>query len=150
AVLAVGYGDAPAVDFLDGHSLAPLPEPDVFGLSNGDLATVTWSRDGGTLYASGRYWERSTIPVLAWANAGRGARRAMPAASNTVVGLAALSEGRLLVATQDPVLELLEPDGRHRWAHASPNADFREQRDRFAVSADGTLVDFGFELGGKS
>jgi WD40 repeat protein len=150
ALLAVGYADVPTVDLLDGHSLAPLPGPNVDGLSNGSLVIVAWSKDGGTLYAGGRYWDGTTRPVLAWANAGRGARRALPAGSDTVAGLVALPDGRLFVAVQDPFLELLEPDGRPRWAHSSPKADFRGQLDRLAVSADGTIVDFGFEFGGKS
>jgi WD40 repeat protein len=148
ALLAVGYNDAPTVDLLDGHSLVPLPRPNLDGLSNGDLSIVTWSKDGETLYAGGAYRAASDLRVLAWANAGRGARRALPAASNTVSAMAALPDGRLLVATQNPFLELLEPDGRPRWAHPSPKADFRNQQDHLAVSADGTIVDFGFELGG--
>jgi WD40 repeat protein len=148
AALVVGFGDAPTVDLLDGHSLAPLPAPNLDGLSNGDLGIVAWSKDGRTLYAGGRWG--SDRPVLAWADAGRGARRALPAASSTVSGLAALPNGQLLVATQNPFLELLEPDGRSRWAHASPEADFRGQADRLAVSADGTIVDFDFEVRGKS
>src|SRR5262249_25288595 len=59
-------------------------------------------------------------------------------------------DGRLLVAAQDPFLELLEPDGKPRWAHPAPQADFRAQHDKLAVSADGTIVDFGFEQWGKS
>jgi WD40 repeat protein len=150
AVLAIGDSEAPVVDLLDGHSLAPLPGPDVAGLQNGFLSSVAWSRDGNTLYAAGRYWEGSTHPVLAWADAGRGARRTLPAASDTVTCLNALSDGRLFVAAQNPFLALLEPDGRPRWAHASPKADFRNQHDVLAVSADGTIVDFGFELYGGS
>jgi WD40 repeat protein len=150
ALLAVGYADAATVDLLDGHSLVPLPGPNVDGLRNGSLSIVTWSKDGRTLYAGGRYQEGGICPVLAWANAGQGERRALPAGSNTVEGLAALPDGRLLVATQDPLLELLEPDGRPRWAHPSPKADFRNQEDILAVSADGTIVDFGFEQWGKS
>jgi hypothetical protein len=61
-----------------------------------------------------------------------------------------LPDSALLVAAADPFLALLEPDGRPRWAHSSPKADLRDQYDRFAVSADGTVVDFGFELRGKS
>jgi WD40 repeat protein len=150
ALLAVGYDDAPTVDLLDGHSLVPLPRPDVDGLSNGSLLIVTWSNDGKTLYAGGQYWGGSGCPVLAWVHAGRGARRALPAASSSVSGLAALPDGRLLVAATDPSLELLESDGRPRWAQASPNADLRDQGDRLRVSADGTIVDFGFEVWGKS
>jgi WD40 repeat protein len=150
ALLAVGYADAPAVNLLDGRSLATLLGPNVDVLHNGFLSTLTWSKDGRTLYAGGLHWEGNTEPVLASADAGRGSRRALPAASNTVAGLAALPNGQLLVATADPFLELLEPDGRPRWTHSSPKADFRNQYDRLAVSADGTLVDFGFEALGRS
>jgi len=76
-LLAVGYNDAPAVDLLDGHSLAPLPRPNVDGLNNGSLSVVTWSRDGRTLYAGGQYEEGSTRPILVWANPGL--RRALQA-----------------------------------------------------------------------
>jgi WD40 repeat protein len=150
ALLAVGYADAATVDLLDGHSLAPLPGPNVDGLRNGFLAIVTWSQDGRTLYAGGNYNEGGIRPVLAWANAGRGRRRALPAGTNSVGGLAALPDGRLLVAAADPFLELLEPNGRPCWAHPSPKTDFRDQYDILAVSADGTMVDFGFEQWGKS
>src|SRR5262249_34197325 len=114
------------------------------------LATVTWSKDGKTLYAGGLYHDGSGRPVLAWADAGRGERRALPARDNTVFGVSALLDGGLLVATADPFLALLEPDGRPRWEHSSPNADLRNQYDILAVSADGAIVDFGFELWGKS
>jgi Caspase domain len=150
ALLAVGYNDAPTVDLLDGHSLEPLPRPNLEGLGRGSLYVVTWSKDGETLYAGGQYWDGVTNPVLAWAQAGRGSRRTLPGASNSVSGLAALPDGRLLIAAQDPFLGLLEPDGRPRWTHSSPKADFRDQLDRLRVSADGTVIDFGFEVGGKS
>jgi WD40 repeat protein len=151
ATLAVGYADPPAVDLLDGHSLAPLPRPNLDGLEDyGDLAIVMWSQDGKTLYAGGLYWDGHGRPVLAWGNAGRGKRRALPAASNTITGLAALPNGGLLVGAQDPFLAVLEPDGRPSWAHPSPKADFRDQRDVLAVSNDGAMVDFGFEMWGKS
>ena len=75
------------------NSLAPLPGPNLDGLGNGWLLVVAWSRDGKTLYAGGFIWGRGA--VLAWADAGRGTRRTLPAASNTVMGLAALPEGRL-------------------------------------------------------
>ena len=38
AMLAVGYEDAATVDLFDGHSLAPLPGPNVDGLGNGNLS----------------------------------------------------------------------------------------------------------------
>jgi WD40 repeat protein len=149
-MLAVGYEDGATVDLFDGHSLAPLPGPNVGGLDNGNLSNVTWSKDGKTLYAGGLHVVGPVRLVLAWANAGRGERRALPAGNNTVSGLAALPDGQLLVAAQDPFLAVLGPDGRPRWAHPSPKADFRYQEDVLAVSADGTMVDFGFEPWGAS
>jgi WD40 repeat protein len=91
-----------------------------------------------------------SVLAIGYADAARGERRALPAGTNTVSGLVALPDGRLLVAAQDPFLALLELDGRPRWTHASPKADLREQYNTLAVSADGTVVDFGFEPWGKS
>jgi WD40 repeat protein len=149
-MLAVGYADAATVDLFDGHSLVPLPRPKFGGLSSGSLSNVTWSKDGKTLYAGGRDLG-SGQRLLAWANAGRGERRPLPTGNHDgISGLAALPDDRLLVAAQDPFLALLEPDGTPRWAHSSPKADLRAQYSAFAVSADGTTVDFGFEHSGKS
>ena len=150
ASLAVGLSDAPIVVLLDGHSLGLLPGPNLADLNNGSLDAVAWSKDGNTLYAGGRYWDRNTAPVLAWANAGRGARRVLPAAISMITRLAPLPDGGLVVGTQDPFLGVLEPDGRPRWTHSTPEADFRSQGNKLAVSAEGTIVDFGFELWGKS
>ena len=151
--LSVGYVDVAAVDLFDGNSLAPLPGPSVDGVGNGSLLEVVWSQDGGTLFAGGRnfdghFWR---FPVLAWANGGRGERRALPAgAGDSISGLAALPDGGLFVAAMDPFVAVLGPDGRPRWTHPSPKANFRYQLDVLAVSSDGAMVDFGFEQGGKS
>jgi hypothetical protein len=132
-VLAVSYHDAAAVDLFDAHSLEPLPGPNVDGLGNGNLLKVTWSKDGQTLYAGGYHNNGRDRRVLAWGNAGRGERRALPAGEDTVSGLGALPGGGLLVAAQDPFLGLLEPDGRPRWAHLSPLAALRGEYDALAV-----------------
>jgi hypothetical protein len=148
--LAVGYEDVPVVELFDGHSLAPLPPPSVDRLNNGWLCCVRFSKDGKTLYAGGGYDEHGNRPVLAWANAGRGERRVLTAGRDTIAALAALPDGGLFVATLDPLVEVLEPNDAPRWLKPSPKADFRNQRYTLAVSADGTIVDFGFERFGKS
>src|SRR5260370_22861782 len=135
-ILAVGYEDAATVDLFDGHSLAPLPRPNVDGLRNGNLNNVTWSKDGKTLYAGGGYYDGRGRPVLAWAEAGLGERRTLPAGANTGSGLRAFPGGGLLFAAQDPPLGLFEPDGRARWTRTSPKADHREQHNTLAQSAD--------------
>jgi hypothetical protein len=82
SVLAVGYADAAPVDLFDGHSLAPLPGPNVDGVRNGTLGIVIWSKDGKIFYAAGCYG-RTVKLVLAWANAGRGERRCGQAANES-------------------------------------------------------------------
>jgi WD40 repeat protein len=150
--LAVGYVDVPIAELFDGHSLVSQPKPDVVGLNNGNLISVAFSVDGKTLYAGGGYdvADGNNSPVLAWTDAGRGKRRLLPAGSETILALAALPGARLLVATGDPLLEMLEPDDMPRWVNPSPTANLRDQEQTFAVSADGTIVDFGFEPSGKS
>jgi WD40 repeat protein len=150
--LAVGYYDAPTVGLFEGHSLAPMRGPNLDGLNKGQLSEVDFSNNGNILYAggSGDYVIEHGRPVLVWANGGRSERRILPAGTNSVGALVALPDGGLMVATQDPLLEVLNPDDRPRWVNPSPKADMRDQRDVLAVSADGTIVDFGFEQFGKS
>ena len=143
--LAVGYADSTAVDLLDGTSLATLPGPDTGGIDNGDLGNVAWSADGTTLYAGGQYADGSGVsPVLAWPSGGSGPPRSLPAGLNTVMSLKGLPDGGLLVASQDPYLAVLAADGKERWAHRQPQADFRGQRFTLGVSQDGSVVDFGY------
>jgi WD40 repeat protein len=114
--LAVGYENAPIVDLFDGHSLAPMPGPNLDGLNDGWLSQVAFSKDGKTLYAGGGAFVAGYgRPVLAWANAGRGARRFLPAGTSAIGQLVALPDGGLTVTTQDPLLEVLEQDDKPRW-----------------------------------
>jgi WD40 repeat protein len=121
--VAIGH-NAPAADLLDGHTLAPLARPDLSGIK-GALPHVAWSADGGTLFAAGSYAMLATRWILAWDDAGAGARRALPAGSNAVSRLVSLPGGDLLVAAQDPWLGRLRSDGGARWAHGPPITEFR-------------------------
>jgi hypothetical protein len=151
-MLAAVYDDKPSVDLLDGHSLARLPGPNVDGLDNGTLHSVAWSADGQTLFASGH--QAKVAPVLAWDQAGRGIRRAIMAkcaeTDNSTMALVALPAGMLLVAKYNPCFTMLQADGTILWAHHPAGSDFRNQEKTLSVSADGTVVDFGFEVFGKS
>jgi WD40 repeat protein len=150
AKLAVGYADVSAVDLFDGQSLAMLPRPNLDGLAPGAVAKVAWSADGATLFA-GLNYAGDCRPVLAWAESGQGERRVMQAGNgNTIIGLAALPGGGLLVAAADPFLAVLKADGGVRWARSSTHADFRAQDRTLAISAEGAIVDFSFEMLGKS
>ncbi|MEO1610721.1 MAG: hypothetical protein AAFR90_15635, partial [Pseudomonadota bacterium] len=148
--IAVGFVDSQAVEMLGGQSLTPLAAPDVAGIANGDLFSIEWSRDGRRLYAGGRYDVGGRGPVVAWAGGGQGPRsRLFSGALSTIMSLKALPGGELLVAAGDPHLALLAADGTPRWAKPSPKFDPRDQRQNFAVSADGATVEFGFVYGGE-
>lgn len=148
--LAVGFTDTTAIEILDGHSLARQPGPDTSDFDNGDLSNVAWSADGLTLLAGGRY-DRGDgkTSVVAWSKTGWRDRRLMSAGQSTIMTLAPLAGGGVLVAAADSFLARLEADGKPRWVQASPKADFRGQRSSLAVSADGMQVDFGYETGSK-
>jgi WD40 repeat protein len=148
--LAVGYDDNTALSLFDGHDLTPFPGPDADGIDNGNLGTVAWSADGATLYAGGRYDRERTYPVVAWSDAGAGARRELAACYNTIMSLWALPEDGLLVGAADPYLAVLGPDGAPRWEQRPQQADPRAQERTLSVSADGGVVDFGFEVGGEA
>lgn len=148
--IAVGFDDTSAVNVLSGQDLSLLYSPDTTGISGGDLSKVRWSRDGRQLFAGGTYDDGTGMsPILSWLEAGRGARRALPAGQNTVMGLYALADGRLLWTAADPAIGLLDTEGRPLYKLLPESADIRNQRDKFLVSMDGGQVQFGFEAGGK-
>ena len=146
-VLALSYQDGPLVDLMDGRNLAPQRAPDTDGIRGGNLAEIAWSKDGRTLFAAGTYGSAENSVVLSWAGGGRRKPRAFSAGISTVTSLASISAGRLVVATADPYLAVLEADGSVRWAHQPPQALFLGQAKSLAVSADATVVDFGFAKG---
>ena len=153
AVLSVGYEDTTAVSILDGRSLAALDDPDTGGLDGGDLSKIAWSADDATLFAGGRR-QSDGDRLRAWADGGAGARRRLKASANTIMSLVPLLAGDLLVAAGDPWLARLAPfdddGGTPRWRHGPPEADLRAQHRTLAVSADGGVVDFGYQSGGEA
>ena len=114
--------------FSTGGRSRALPAPDIGGIDNGNLPSVAWSADGATLFAAGRYYENGGSPVIAWDDGGGGARRTLPAGLNTVMSLKPLPNGDLLVASQDPWLGVLRPDGTPRWTLPPVQMDARDQR----------------------
>ena len=77
--LAVGYDDTTAVDVLDAGTLERLFAADTRGVDNGDLGSVAWSADGGSLYAAGR-WQVGGECAPAPLAGGRAGRAGRPAA----------------------------------------------------------------------
>ncbi len=149
-LLAVGYGGTARVDVLDGRTLALRHSPDVAGVRKGDLSRVAWSADGRTLFAAG-VWERNDrYPVRRWTDAGKGRPEDVDTVSNTVMSLASLAGGGLLVAGGDAVWGVLSASGQWEVRSAAPLADLRGSlaAHGYATASDGRTVQFGFTYSG--
>jgi WD40 repeat protein len=149
--LALGYNDSTRVDVLAADSLEPLFSADTSG-TNGNFATVAWSRDGRLLYAAGEYAVSNRIPIRCWDEGGQGRPVESLVATNTVMGLKPLANGRLVVGAQDPLMALLDSRGRPIWQQQGEIADFRGQRGENSIrlSADGRTIRFGFKMRGEN
>jgi hypothetical protein len=88
--------------------------------------------------------------VVAWSQAGAGPRRELAAGTNIIMSLRPLPEGRLLVGAADPWLAVLDAAGAPRWVQQPPQADLRVQARTLRISADGGVVEFGYERGGEA
>jgi WD40 repeat protein len=146
--LAIGYYDVPAVDVLDGTTLARLggqSPADATSLPGG-LSDIAWSVDGGTLFAAGgvRDSRNRHLLLFAWGRGGLGDEQRMTyCAQETATGVNALRDGRIFVASLAPCLGLMDARGEPIWTVPSPILDFTGQRDAMKVSPDGKVVDFG-------
>jgi hypothetical protein len=66
------------------------------------------------------------------------------------MALVSLPAGQLLAAKANPCFTILKANGAVLWDHRPPGGDFRNEGKTFSVSADGTVIDFGFEVFGKA
>src|SRR5258708_18358334 len=133
--------ESPRVDVVDGQTLVALVTPSTTGY-RGLLARVAWSLDGKILYAgntAGRY------SVFAWKNGGRGSLQVFPAASQTIVDVREISDGRIVVGFGRPSLSLLVRKGSFLWQLAAPLPDLRYETKTLKVSPDGKQVLFHFD-----
>lgn len=149
--LAVGYEDAGKVDVLSAADLKPLYSADSRGLEGGNLAAVAWSADGKELMAAGSARDKAGMVVLRrWAEAGKGAARDVAVARDAVMHIVGAAKGGALFASADPAWGRVESDGKVALKVGGQIADFRDLADgRFGLSADGTIVEFGLEQGGR-
>jgi WD40 repeat protein len=144
-LIAVGFVDTPAVNVLDGLTLALRYTPDNQQEEAG--VTVAWSADNQTLFAS--HVANGMILIRQWPQAGRGTPRDTPAAENTVLNLRALPQGGVAFGATDPAWGLLDAGGHRTRFVAGPIADFRN-RESFQLAHDGRTVRFSYEQSGGS
>ncbi|MHB8883567.1 MAG: WD40 repeat domain-containing protein [Methylovirgula sp.] len=149
--LALGYEDARAVDIYDAQTLKRLGTADVSGVSNGNLAAVTWSPDGSMILAGGLFaikqGDQWRYAVRAFTPDGQRALPDSPVAGNTVHALIPCGSD-VAYASGDPSFGLIDANGHVKVLGKSHSVDMRDKRgDAFMVSADATRLRFGLGMG---
>lgn len=147
--IAVGFADSPAVNVLDGSTLALRYAPDVPRGNNPTFA-VAWSADNQTLFAAGAYQVNGTCLIRQWPLAGRGAPHDVPAAENSVQDLRALPNGGVAFGAAGPAWGVLDARGHRTRFVAGPIAEFRAWRDSLQLARDGGTVRFSYDRSGSS
>ncbi len=114
---------------------------------------MAWSRDGQTLFAAGGVHDArgGAALLFAWERGGLGDEgRTTYCASDSATGIDPLPDGRLLVASLEHCLGLMNASGEPIWTIQSPVLDLRRQADEMRVSADSRVVDFGYGAPGAA
>jgi WD40 repeat protein len=148
--IAAGYADNTRVDILDARTLKRIYAADTAGVDNGNLGSVAWSADGRRLLVGGGYDVDGWRSIRRWAEGGRGPYEELRVATQTVMALRPLADGRLAVGAGDKVA-LLDARDQSVWERPNATADFRGQLhgQGLRLSATGDTVAFGYEQWGK-
>jgi len=147
-MVLVGFLDGPAARLLAVPSLAVVRELAITPRDPSDtLGTVAWAANGSEFYASGRYdGEDGRNPVLRWQRDGT----RLPdwyLHNNTPDQIVALGSGGLLVASQDPLVGVLDSQGAARWVLRPHTIDFSGQSSTLRFSADTSRIQFAWREG---
>jgi WD40 repeat protein len=140
--IAIGFTDVRQVEVAD-DALRHLFTPDSTGL-NGDVALVTWSADGRTLYAGGSHNDSALKKLIrAWADMGQGGYRDIPTqAGNTILHILPFREGGIVYGTADPGFGVINRGGQVTQFTHPAILDFRDTTQELLLSREGETVQF--------
>ncbi len=112
--VAVVYYDQTPVSILDAKTLAPLAKAQTSDLTDGDLSSVAWSRDGATLVAGGQaqaqFQSEWRVFVRRFDAAGRRKGEDVAASDSTISDIQPCGDG-FAFAAADPAFGLLSAQG---------------------------------------
>ena len=152
--IVVGFNDTTKVDVVSGRDLSYLYSPNTTGVNNGNLAVVSWSADGRYIYAGGMYqkifagiWR---FAMLRWGDEGRTAYIDMVASDNTILHMQPLRYGGIVYGAYDPAFGIFDAFNNRVIYNSASIADYRNSDATFSVSYDGSTVQFGYDVWGKS
>ncbi|RKZ82201.1 MAG: hypothetical protein DRR19_21060, partial [Candidatus Parabeggiatoa sp. nov. 1] len=148
--IAVGFNNSTNVNVLDGQTLAFLYAPDTTGIDNGNLSNVTWSQDGNSLYAGGKYIKNGLTQILYWSQAELGNYTTWQASTSTIMDIRSLKNGGIVYGAADPTFAVLDNAGNKIFEQGTSIADYSDiqLRKAFLISHEGNTVQFAFEKRG--
>ena len=152
AKIAVGFEDSTQCSVLSARDLSLLYAPNTSGVTKGNYYGLVWSRDGKRLYAGGRAKINGTSGYIRrWSDSGHGGFKDFKSGSiNTIMDLASMPDGRIAFGGGGPFIGIFESDGAGTIGQSHLQippqmADYRDNWDGFQLSADGTVVTFGYK-----
>jgi WD40 repeat protein len=142
--IAIGYSDVSTIDVLSIPSLKRAFDVKKPPPRERSLSRVAWSADGKRLYAGGSYYRNGRIPVIRWAERGRGEPAYIANSLGAISGIAPMRDGRMVYASSLPEFSLLSADEQPLFIRAPVTAVMTGKlRKDFALSPDGSSVWFG-------
>lgn len=150
--IVVGFADSTNVDVYAGRDLSYLYSPNTKGIDKGDLGSVTWSYDGSSIYAGGRFRSRilDKLIIRRWSDEGKGSFTDLPASDSTIMHILPLKNNGIVFGAGGPSFGIFDANSRKVLYRAPSIADFRGSIENFLLSYDGSVVQFGYEKGGRS
>lgn len=133
--IAIGHDRIAGIAVLSGQDLSLLYQPDTGGIASANLASG-WSADGRQLFAGGGSAMRR------WDDGGRGSFQDISGASNTVMQLVPLQDGRVLFADLSG-FGIINPDGSAIRLQDTGGLDWRGRPASLLVAADSKTVQVG-------
>jgi WD40 repeat protein len=148
--IGVGFEDSRIIDVLSSNDLSYLFSPDATGVYGEGTYGVSWSADGKTLYAGGRWGLNNHDIIRAWSNGGRGAFQDINASDDTISQILPLRNGGILFGSSMPSFGIIDAKGNRTLYIGPAVADFRLDQKGFLLSPDGATVGFAYEFRGNS
>ncbi len=152
--IAVGFHDSAKVDVLSGKDLSRLYSPDTGDITDGNMSSVSWSHDGRFLYAGGKAQkfvnEEWRDIIRKWEDEGRGKSNDLVGDFSTVMGIRPIYTGGIVFGSGEPAFGVFDASDRLVIYKRPAIADLRGNWEGFLVSYDGSTVQFGYEIFGKS
>lgn len=142
--VAVGFSHSEKVLVLSGQDLSHLYTPDTNDLKYNAIAAVAWSADGTTLFGGGSLHANGIYMIRAWAEAGRGKTKDIPAASHVVMHIIPLRDGGVVYGAGDPLIGLVDAKFNRKLFMGRAIASYGHGQRDFLLSSDGSTVQFNY------